>query len=54
MENPKIKNHLSKIKNPIIKGALYLFILMGLGIAAIWVLLGVMSPVLLALLIMKW
>jgi hypothetical protein len=43
-----------KIKNPIIKAGLYFLISLILGIGAVWILLGIISPVLLLLLIQKW
>ena len=42
------------IKNPIIKAAVYSLLAMVVGIGLTWVLLGILSPVMLALLIIKW
>jgi len=53
MEELKSKAALA-IKNPIIKVAVILFFSLLIGIGALWVLLGICSPVLLSLLILKW
>jgi UPF0716 family protein affecting phage T7 exclusion len=42
------------IKNPLLKIAAYILVAMIIGIGAVWVLLGICSPVLLLLLIQKW
>jgi hypothetical protein len=42
------------IKNPVIKFTSYILLSMVIGIGLSWVILGVCSPVLLLLLIMKW
>lgn len=50
-----MKSKVAKITNsPFFKLPVYTLIAMIIGIGAMWVLLGIASPVLLCLLIMKW
>ena len=41
-------------KNPILKAAVYILTAMIIGIGGLWVLLGVLSPIMLVLLLLKW
>ena len=45
---------LKMIKNPILKAAVYVLTAMIIGIGGVWVLLGICSPIMLVLLLLKW
>jgi len=45
---------MEQIKNPIVKFGVFILLLMTLGIGAVWIILGIISPVLLILLIQHW
>jgi hypothetical protein len=45
---------LKMIKNPLLKTAAYILTAMIIGIGAVWVLLGICSPIMLVLLLLKW
>lgn len=42
------------LKNPFLKIVAYILVSMIIGIGIVWVLLGISSPVLLVLLLLKW